>query len=236
MNSNNFTHPILLFGISPVTIEIAKSLQQKQYELLVIDDTDDQVEILEKHHLPFQEADFRDDDVLQELGIGCGTSLIFSLFSEDYENVFLVLSARNLDPTLKIASITHSHDAIHKLKAAGANTIIDPYQMSGKKLFEILKAPDVSEVFDAFLFQNDRLVIREIQVEKGSRIDGMMLEELHLDETYHLLILGIHDKELHRDFIFVTEGLRHKVDYGDILVVIGEKNEVARFQNDYGNA
>lgn len=231
----NEHYPILLFGISHATVEIAKNLMQRKYEFLIVDSEEKDFEDSRiKGKFPFRIADFQDDNVLQELGIGRGTNLIFSLFDQDYENVFLVLSARNLDPKLKIASITHSHDTIHKLNAAGANQVLDPYLISGKKIYELIKDPLITDVLDTFIFKDSRLLIREVPIGKNSRLDGLMLENLELGTEYNLLVLGIYDRELHRNFISVTEGRQHRIDYEDVLVVIGEEQEIERFKNDYG--
>ena len=61
---------------------------------------------------------------------------------DDSKNIFLAISARAIDESIEIVSITQKHDTIHKLKAAGAKTVIDPYQISGKRIYEIIKKPD----------------------------------------------------------------------------------------------
>lgn len=125
---------ILLFGFTHSSIEIARQLQDKNHAFMLVDND---CSLLEKAHaLGFELmiVDYTDDEVLQKLGIGTHISFIFTLFEDDAKNVFLTLSARSLDPKLHIVAMTHTKDAIHKLEIAGASTILDPYQISGKKI------------------------------------------------------------------------------------------------------
>ena len=64
-------------------------------------------------------------------------------------------------------------------------------------------------------------------------LNGLFLSECYPTENYNMLLVGIHDKELKKEFIFITEGRNHKLDYGDILVVIGKSAEIERFKMDF---
>jgi voltage-gated potassium channel len=176
--------------------------------------------------------DYEDDDVLQKAGIGAGVELIYCLFPDDARNIFLAISARSLDEKLSIVAVTQTHDSIHKLKAAGADTVLDPYQIAGKKIYEVIRKPEIVRIIDDTVFGREKISIEEITVGKGSRMDGILLEKLDT-EGYNLIILGLHDKEARERFIFVTEGRQRKLDASDVLVVVGEDDEIERFRKEF---
>ncbi|NCD11653.1 MAG: TrkA family potassium uptake protein [Epsilonproteobacteria bacterium] len=223
---------IILFGFTHSSIEIARQLQSKNHAFMLVDSD---VSLLEKAHaLGFELmiVDYTDDEVLQKLGIGTHVAFIFTLFEEDAKNVFLTLSARSLDPQLHIVAMTHTKDAIHKLEIAGANTILDPYQISGKKIYKLITQPEVMSIIDATVFGYHNITIEQLMIHERSPLNGLMMNDIYPIEHYNLLLVGIHDKELQKQFIFITEGHNHKLDAGDILVVIGEKEEIERYKKE----
>ena len=145
----------------------------------------------------------------------------------------LTLSIRSLDPKVQIVSTTHTKDAIHKLEIAGVSTILDPYQICGKRIYKLITQPEIMQVIDATIFGEEDINMEQITITAHSPLNGLFLSECYPTENYNMLLVGIHDKELKKEFIFITEGRNHKLDYGDILVVIGKSAEIERFKMDF---
>lgn len=177
--------------------------------------------------------DYSDDILLQEEGVGSNVAFVFALFDEDAKNVFLSLSVRSIDEHVNIIALTHTKDAIHKLELAGANTILDPYQISGKKIYKLITQPEVIDIIDSTIFGQHDITMEQLTITKGSLLDGRMIHDLTSEKEFNVLLLGIHDKELKKQFVFITEGHNHKLDAGDILVVIGETNEIVRYKKAF---
>lgn len=226
-------HCILLFGFSRSTIEIAKELASKEYTCTIIDNDPNLVPKAEAEGLNLKIMDYTDDDLLQNEGIGKNISFVFALFDEDAKNVFLTLSIKSLDPNVNIIAITHTKDAIHKLEIAGVNTILDPYQISGKKIYKLITQPEVMTILDSTVFSCHNISIEQITITRQSPLNGRMIDDIYPIEAYNLLLIGIHDKELEKQFIFISEGHNHHLDAGDIIVVIGENEEIARFKKEF---
>ena len=85
-------------------------------------------------------------------------------------------------------------------------------------------------IIDSTIFGYHDITIEQLTITKNSALDGKIIHDLYPQEEFNILLLGIHDKELKKQFIFITEGYNHKLDAGDILVVIGETNEIARYK------
>jgi voltage-gated potassium channel len=229
---NDTPKKIILFGLSNAAVEIGFNLREKGFDFFIVDDDPQSVKVAEEHRFDLRLMDYEDDDVLQKAGIGAGVELIYCLFPDDARNIFLAISARSLDEKLNIVAVTQTHDSIHKLKAAGADTVLDPYQIAGKKIYEVIRKPEIVRIIDDTVFGREKISIEEITVGKGSRMDGILLEKLDT-EGYNLIILGLHDKEARERFIFVTEGRQRKLDASDVLVVVGEDDEIERFRKEF---
>lgn len=224
---------IILFGYTNTSVEIGYHLQEKGYRFIIVDNNPKIVKKAKEHNFDIRILDYTDDEVLKKIGISKEVELIFALFLEDSKNIFLTISARALDPKLNIVSITQSHDSIHKLKIAGANTVIDPYQISAKKIYKTIKKPEIVTILDNTIFGRYDINIKEIKITQNSSLCGKYLHDVKLDERHDIIILGVYDAEIKEDFIFLAEGLLHKLDKNDILVTVGEDTDIEEFKKLY---
>lgn len=229
----NHFRKILLFGFTKSAIEIGLKLKERGYQFCIIDNDPALLPKAKKLGFELKILDYSDDAVLSEEGIGHNIKFIFSLFDEDAKNVFLTLGAKSLDEELHVITITHTKDAIHKLEIAGANTILDPYQISGKKIYKLITQPEVMNIIDATVFGYHDINMDQIVITKISPLNGKMIDDIYPHPNYNILLLGIHDQELKKKFIFITEGHNHKLDEGDILVVIGQSEEIKRYKEEF---
>jgi voltage-gated potassium channel len=149
---------------------------------------------------------FRNDDELRAIGIGAEIAIIFCFFPHDGDNVFLTISARALDKNLTIIAVIENREAGEKLIAAGANKIIDPYEICGRKIHELIKKPDMTNILDHTVFGRHDLNMAEIEIPVGSYLQDSYVCNLNLNEQYNLILIGIVDKELGEDLHFSISG------------------------------
>ncbi|HIP53566.1 MAG TPA: TrkA family potassium uptake protein [Chromatiales bacterium] len=222
----------LIFGCGALGQEVASHLQQRVPGLLMISNTQERVdEVLEKGFVA-ERADYTSDDVLRSLGIGEWVERVYCLFPEESKNVFLTISARALDPDLTIICAAESPQSIQKLTAAGASKVIDTYEMVGRKIHELTCRPLVVQTLERVVFGQADLETAEITIPSNSPLSSKRLNELRLDEHYDIVLLGVVDLEMGDKLIFNTRGLNHRLDPGDILVVIGPAQEIYRLRRD----
>jgi len=113
--------------------------------------------------------------------------------------------------------------------------VIDPYQISGYKIYELMHRPLIAETLEKTVFGKDvDLEIAEIPVPKGSCLDGQYLDELELGIRYDLVVLGVVDRFYGDHLIFATDPKRHRIDADDVLVVIGPRAALERLRKDLG--
>lgn len=224
---------IILFGFSRASIEIATKLQAQGHAFRIVDSDATLQAKANKMGFNLFVADYGEDETLTELGIGEDVTFVFCLFDDDVQNVFLTLTIRALDPNVQIITTTHTKDAIHKLEIAGANIILDPYQITGKKIYKLITQPDVIQVVEKTIFGEEDVNVAQVTITAHSPLNAKLLSECTSLQSYNMLLLGIHDKQLKKEFIFITEGYNHTLDEGDVLVVVGEDAEIQRFKTDF---
>jgi voltage-gated potassium channel len=223
---------IIIFGCNSLSSAVALSLKNLSQELLIVAQDKECIESLNSQGFNTRTIDYNNDAELRDLGIGEHVEIIFTFFNDDARNVFLTISAREIAPDLNIISLTQSKDSSHKLFAAGATKVIDPYEISGRKVYDLIKRPLIAETIEKVVFGDADLNLAELRIVKGSFLDGNRLGELALSRNYDLIVLGAIDRELSDDFIFACSGMDHKLDQDDILVVIGKADEINRLKQE----
>jgi voltage-gated potassium channel len=212
---------VIIFGSNSLSSAVALQLKDRNWDLLLVSSDEAALAVMADRGFNTRMANYSDDEELVKLGIGKNVGVIFAFFEEDAENVFLTISVKSIDPDIKVISLTQSADSARKLKAAGANKVIDPYEISGRKIYDMIKRPLIAETIEKVVYGQDYLNLAEITVIQGSFMDGRMLGDLELSRRYDLIVLGVVDREMGDEFIFASSGLNHKLDAGDVLVVIG---------------
>ncbi len=219
-----------VFGCNPLAIEVAWRLSLAKTSFVMVDSDAVRVEAATKEGLVAELIDYTDDEALRSVGIGSHIEGMFCLFSEDSENVFLAISARALDPHLRIVAVCQAPEAAPKLLAAGANKVVDPYEISGARVHELIERPEVVDLLEQTVFGQQDLNAAEVTIPRHSWLHGVHLSALRKVMTQNLILLGVVDLERGKELILSTRGIDHKLDYDDVLVVIGARSEIDSFR------
>lgn len=222
---------VIVFGYNNIGRQIVSFLQSKEYIIHVFESNEELYQLAQKDGMNVKNLNLMDDDNLCQIGIDKEDLKAFFCVSDDANiNLFVTLSVRNLNKNLRIISLTSTKEDNKKMLLAGANKIINPYEIGGLRIFRLLHKPLILEVLDNILFSESDISVAEISIEKNSVLDGTFLRDVNANNSYNLVIVGLQDKELGDDFIFYSSGINHKIDVGDTLVVIGYSNDIQNFQ------
>lgn len=223
---------IAIFGFNRLSFEVLKRLDRDLHEIIVIEqDPALLTEAIEQGFTIF-DIDFRNDEALKQVGIGRDIDRLFCFLPQDSDNVFLTLSARALDSRLSIIAAVEEPDCVDKLISAGANKVIDPYQICARKFCDLIKKPEITTVLDHTVFGRGDLKVAEVVIPEDSTLLNKMVSELNLNVDYNLILIGILDKELGDDFHFVIGEQQHKLDVGDVLVLLGPSRAIRLFTKE----
>jgi voltage-gated potassium channel len=164
------------------------------------------------------EADASREDVLSRAGIARARGLIAAV-GTDAENVYAVLSARVMRPELFIVSRAATEDASIKLKRAGADRVISPYEIGGVQIAQTALRPAVVD-FVALATSSDNLelAMEEIPIAATSPVVNQSIVEANLRQRFGVIVVGIQRQDGRMEFNPSPDaGIRA----GDKLVVLG---------------
>lgn len=156
-------------------------------------------------------------------------SKLVCVMDDEHLNVFLTLSLRSLFERSYILSISDSIHTTKKLQMAGANKVIDLYEVSANKIHNILKRPIATKLLEEFVIHKNGIGFREMAIPKESFLVGTMTDEIDFS-PFGVLLVGMIDQELGNNFIFITAGVNHKIDEEDTIVCIGELDKLTEFE------
>lgn len=142
-------HHVIVCGYGRNGQQAAKTLGYHSQQYIVIENDDEVMERTaeEQPGLVYLIGDGTDDDVLVRAGIHRAKALITTL-PADADNVFIVLSARSLNPTIQIISRASERNSYAKLVKAGADSVIMPDKIGGTHMATLVSKPDVIEFID----------------------------------------------------------------------------------------
>lgn len=223
---------LALFGCNQLSLEVARRLVSQAYTLVVVDADDSRLEKARNLGFAVECVDPMNDDDLKSIGVGTTISYVFCMLPRDSQNVFLTISVRDMDPRVRIVSIAHSSDAGHKLLAAGADKVIDLYEITAGKITELIERPLIVDIIEQTIYGEHDLNIAEITLPENSKLDQRLLSDVQRELRHNVIILGVVDQELGNNLVFGNLGTRHKLDAGDILLIIGARREIDLFKQD----
>jgi voltage-gated potassium channel len=173
------------------------------------------------------EADASREEVLKRVGIDRARGLIAAV-GTDAENVYAVLSARVMRPDLFIVGRAETEDATRKLKRAGADRVLSPYQIGGVQIAQTALRPAVVDFFElATSADNLELAIEEITVAKGSPLADQSIRRANLRQRYGIIVVGIQRQDGRMEFNPEPDTL---IGSGDKLVVLGRPDSLKKLE------
>jgi len=179
----------VLCGYGRVGSTVARELVHEGTSFVVIDVTPASLERARADGHLVVEGDATDDRTLRQAGIERARGLI-STIDSDAQNVYVILSARAINPDLLVVGRAGTPSAEDKLALAGANRIVSPYTMAGRRLAELAIRPRVVDFLDAALSHGElSFSLEELHATPGDELDGASVVELRERGLFVLAIL-----------------------------------------------
>jgi len=170
----------IICGFGRMGRSLTQELRARGAPVIVIDQQSEVVERCDQSDIPAVLGNAADEQVLREAGIERAKSLVAAAKS-DAENVFIVLTAKSIKPDLEVISRCNAEASIPKLEKAGANQVISPYAIAGRRIAEMLTHPNVTRFLDGILeFGDHQMRLEEFVVSHNSPLAGLSLMEARL--------------------------------------------------------
>ena len=169
-------------------------------------------------------GDATSDLILQKAGVTRASALITSL-PKDADNVFVALSARALNPRLKIIARASNKTSESKLRTAGADAVVMPDEIGGSHMAKLVVRPEVIRFLDLISgLTADQLRLEELSFSQLRRdLRGQSIRELDLRSRTGANVIGLR----HADGTFtVSPGADYIPAEGDVLLVLGSEQQI----------
>jgi voltage-gated potassium channel len=154
---------------------VTEELRRRNYTAVVIESKPELEPLLEEHGVRYLSGDPADETVLRQAGVDRARGLICAVDS-DAANVFITLTARALNPNLRIVARASDRASIDKLMRAGADEVVSPYGLTGRRMAVLAVQPSVLEVLDLLNLGSD-IRLEEVAVRAGTQLDSLTIAE-----------------------------------------------------------
>lgn len=182
----------------------------------------------EKEDILIFEWDATRDETLKKMNIEMAKGLI-SVLPTDAENLFVVLSARELNPNLFIVARTDEEGTGQRILRAGADRVISPYYIGALKIAHTILKPAVMDFIEfATKSGNIELQMEEIKVQEGSRLVGLTLDECGIGRDLNIIVVAIKKLAGRMEFNPTSRSI---IEVGDILIALGEISKLKIFED-----
>ena len=215
----------IICGYGRIGSIICMELQAESIPFIIIEEDPAKNEELEKHGYLYINMDATSEEALTKAGIMSAKGIVTAVRS-DAHNVFITLTAKGLRPDIFVLSRASDVKNEAKLIKAGASRVVSPYLLGGRRMAEVLKRPTVVDFIDiAMANRKLGLAMEEARVGERSSLVGKNLIDSHLRQNYGVIIVAI--KKTSGEMIY-NPLPSEKLDAGDVIVVIGKKEDLKR--------
>lgn len=216
----------IVCGYGRIGRVLSQLIKEETGDIVVVEKDENLVNTLEKDNIHYLHGDASDEDLLEKAGIKKASSLIAAL-GTDTANVFLVLTARQLNPDIYIMARASNPDVKNKLMIAGANFVESPYDIGAVSMGLKLLRPSVSNFLAVALSRKKEAIqIDEIFVPKSSRYTNVVLKDSGIRQDFNLIIISI--KKTSGEMLF-NPHFETLIEPGDTVIVMGKTPDLKKF-------
>ncbi|MFW6285518.1 MAG: potassium channel family protein [Bacillota bacterium] len=214
----------ILCGSGETGTYIIQQFLKRQVPFVVIDQDPEVIEWLKERDLLYIQGNATNEDILDHARIEKAKGLVATL-ADDADNVFVSLTARQMNPKLHIVAKAVEENAHAKLKRAGANFTVSPNEIGGRKMVAMLLKPSTTYFMDSIIHTEDvTLDLEEITIHKESELCEKTIKQAAISKRTGLIILAIKQADDER-FKFNPTG-NTQLNPGDKIIVIGAEDQI----------
>ena len=217
----------IICGYGRVGSSICEALGSKPIGIVVIERDPAGVAKLNERNILHVVGEATDEENLIKANIQQARGLIAAL-KTDSDNVYVTLSARQLNPDLFIMARAGEERSEKKLIAAGANKVVCPYRMGAHRMAQTILRPTVTDFLELTLMETTRdIQMEEMPVNHTSKLINVALQDSGIRKELDLIIVAV--KKAPGDMLF-NPSSQTRLDAGDTVIAIGEKQNLERLE------
>lgn len=217
----------IICGAGRVGSHLVRDLKGTKDPFVVIESDQRRVEELMGQGVSVLVRDATLEESLREAGVEHARGLAACL-PDDADNVYVVLTARDLNPKMHIVARAAEEQAESKLIRAGANRVVAPTIIGGHRMAMALTKPAVGDFLDSLTANDLELGFEQLEVGAGSKLVGNKLSETNIRSELDIVIVSI--RRSHGEIVFNPSG-DAKIETGDMLIAIGRAEALAKLNS-----
>jgi voltage-gated potassium channel len=221
---NKLHDHLIVCGSGRVGSHLVRDLERTAQPFVIIENDQQRAAGLSQRGLNVLVGDATLEENLRAAGVERARGLAACL-PNDADNLYVVLTARDLNPRLHIVARAAEEQAEAKLVRAGANHVVAPTIIGGHRMAVSLTKPAVSEFFDSITGSEIGLGFEQVEVESDSPLVGQELRETPIRAELDIVIISI--RRASGETLFNPAGTT-TIENGDILIAIGQVEALTR--------
>ncbi|HVN17338.1 MAG TPA: potassium channel protein [Dongiaceae bacterium] len=216
----------IICGMGRVGRSVARELARKPVPFVIIENAEIKRQRFAHENWPVISGDATLEDTLRHARIERARGLIAAT-TTDATNLYIVLTARGLNPHLKIIARASEDAAEKHLRTAGADSVVSPYSFAGQRIAQSLLRPHVVSFLDtATTHLGMDLEIGEIHITTGSKFAGKTLESSRIRQERGVIVLAIK----RRDAMRFNPAPDERIEPDDCLIAMGEPGQLRQLE------
>ena len=217
----------IVCGYGRIGRVLCMNLRQKPIDIVVIEKNPDLVPVMEEDGILYMSGDTADEAILLRAGIEHAKGLI-AVLGTDVENVYLVLTARQLNPNLFIMARAIYKESKSKLLAAGATAVESPYEVGAVSMAHRIIRPTVTSFLDlALTHARKDIQMEEIPISPTSMLANAMLKNSGIRQDYNLIIIVI--KQVDGSMMF-NPSFETRLEPGATVIAVGQEQDLQNLE------
>ena len=224
----NLKNHYIICGAGRVGNSVARELARKPCSFVIIESDEKSAAELDPKWLVLM-GDAASEKTLRDAGVDRAIGLVAAT-TTDATNIYIVLTARSLNPRLKIIARASEERAEKHLKTAGADVVISPYAAAGHRIAQSFLRPNVLDFLDIATDRSGTLemIIEEIRVGEGSSLAQTTVGASGIHHQFGIMILAIRRRDGGTRF---NPTAQEPIRAGDYLIAMGEPAQLATLEN-----
>jgi len=217
----------IICGYGRVGTSIVKDLESKQLKLVLIERNPTRVDKLNEGNILHIAGDATDEENLIKAGIERARGLVTAL-KTDSDNVFVTLSARQLNPDLFILARAAQESSESKMLAAGASQVVCPHRMGAHRMAQTILRPTVTDFLELTTSDATRdIQMEEMPVYRTSKLINVPLQDSGIRKEFDLIVVAV--KKPSGDILF-NPSAQTRLETEDTVIAIGKLKQLEQLR------
>jgi len=189
---------VIICGFGRVGRHIAMQLEKHRQRFVVIDSKEINATKARRLGYLVIHADASKNEVLINAGIKNKAKAVLCTTGDDVVNVYITLTSRHLNPAIRIISRANNQDNVKKLYQAGADNVIQPFEIAAMVVAEYIGQPVAFEAILGIVREEKQFIMETLCVHSGSIVDGKKISDIDFERRKLMLVGVVSANPVHR--------------------------------------